>query len=196
MKPLSNTRLLSPSDALAIQNATIDLRIASGETLVGWAMVDAGTLAPVLSGSVIDGRIYKGIPSQAVEPRVEPVLVLHGDRTHLGLRAIDKIMGIDLAEDEIAHGHGLIALAIGPELPSDSNIGFTLRWGRESRELAGGIAGMRADVEALLAKRGRSGATLITSAALMPSVAIERGEEVSVLVSTATASVEARLRHL
>lgn len=196
MKPLTNTRLLSASDALAIQNAMIDLRSANGESLVGWAMIDAKTITPVMSGSLIDERIRKGIPSQAIEPRVEPVLVLREAQVHVGLRAIDKVMGIDLAEDEIAHGHGLVALIIGPELPADSTTGFTLRWGREQRDLPGTIEGMRESVEALLSGRGRSGAGVITSAALMPSMAIERGGQISVLVSTASASVECTLRAL
>ena len=196
MKPLTNTRLLSPTDGLAIQDAMIDLVTAGGETVVGWSMIDPTTLAPVLSTSLIDGRFRKGIPPQTVDARVEPVLVVQGDVVHMGLRAIDKIMGIDLAEDEIAHGHGLVALTIGAELPSESAHGFTLRWGREQRELPGGIDGMRESVEALLAKRGRSGAGLITSAALMPSVSIERGGQVSVMVSTASASIETTLRHL
>lgn len=196
MKPLTNTRLLSPTDALAIQDATIDLRIANGETLEGWSMIDPSTLAPVLSGAVIDGRIRKGIPSQAVEARVEPVLVVQGEQVHLGLRAIDKIMGIDLPEDEIAHGHGVIALAVGPQLPADSAAGFTLRWGRDQRALPGVIDGMRESVTTLLSKRGRASGGLMTSAALMPSMAIERGATISVLASTATGSVEATLRHL
>jgi hypothetical protein len=196
MKPLTNTRLLSRSDAIAIQEAMIDIRIAAGETLAGWAMIDASTIAPVLIGAIVDDRIVKGIPSQAVEVRVEPVLVLTRDAVHLGLRAIDKVMGIDLAEDEIAHGHGLVTLAIGAALPDDSADGFTLRWGREQRQLTGGVSGIHSAVDTLLAGRGRSSAGIVTTAALMPSMAIERGGAISVMATTASASVEASLRHL
>jgi hypothetical protein len=196
MKPLSNTRLLSASDAQSIQDAMVELRIGAGETLVGWSMIDASTITPVLSGSLVDDRIVKGIPSQAMEARIEPVLVLHNGKAHLGLRAIDKVMGIDLIEDEIAHGHGLITLTVGPELPDDAAAGFTLRWGREQRELSGNLDQLRGDAEALLARRSRSLSGLVTTAALMPSVSIERGGQVSVMVSTPSASVEATLRQL
>lgn len=196
MKPLTNTRLLSPSDAIAIQEAMIDLRTAAGETLLGWSMIDSSAIAPILSGSVVDGRVVKGIPSQAIDVRVEPVLVQHGDAMHLGLRAIDKVMGIDLLEDEVAHGHGLVTLVVGPPLPEDCGQGFTVRWGREQRTLPGGVAGLRESVEALVAQRGRAAGETITTAALMPSMAIERGGEIFVMVTTPSASVDASLRQL
>lgn len=196
MKPLTHARLLSPSDALAIQEAMIELRSASGESLVGWSMIDASTLAPIMSGAVVDDRIVKGIASEAIEPRVEPVLVIQQERVHIGLRAIDKVMGIDLAEDEIAHGHGVIALAIGAQIPADSGAGFTLRWGRESRTLSGELGDLREAVATLLSRRSRVPGGLITTAALMPSMAIERGGEVAVMLTTESASVEAALRSL
>jgi hypothetical protein len=196
MKPLSNTRLLSASDAQAIQDAMVELRIGAGETLVGWSMIDASTITPVLSGSLVDDRIVKGIPSQAMEARVEPVLVLQDGKSRLGLRAIDKVMGIDLIEDEIAHGHGVITLLVGPELPADAAAGFTLRWGGEQRELSGDLGLLHNDVETLLSQRSRAHSGLVTTAALMPSVSVERGGQVSVMVTTPSASVEATLRHL
>lgn len=197
LKPLTNTRLLSPSDALKIQDALIDLRIANHEQLLGWALVDPSHVAPIMTSAVVDDRVVMGIPSQAVDVRVEPVVVL-GPTPRVGLRAMDRLIAGGLSEDSIAAGHGLVSIALGEELPSTYVEGFEIRVGRTTREIKGAFDSMRDDVQRLLQARGRSlGADdIVVSAALLPGEPVVRGKEATLTVVVSQAEVRCSLRHL
>lgn len=195
LKPLTNTRLLSASDALKIQDALIELRIAAGEEILGWSLIDGGHVAPVFTSTLVDDRSVMGIPSQAVDVRLEPVVVL-GEQMRIGLRAMDRLMPGALSEDLVASAHGLVALAVGDVLPADS--GFEIRTSRTKYSVAANFDGVRGEVERLLGLRGRVlGANeFVVSAALIPGDPLMRGNEA--LLQAFANGVEARclLRHL
>lgn len=197
LKPLSNTKLMSATDAVRIQDAVIELRQAANETLVGWALIDASHVAPVMSGAVVDDRVVMGIPSQAVDVRVEPVVVF-GEQARLGLRAMDRLITGGITEDAIASGHGLVSLASGEELPPNFESGLVIKVGRTQHEVKGGFAAMRAKVEELLRQRGRSLSPneLVISTALLPGVSLERGQEHLVRAQVDQVEVKCALRHL
>lgn len=197
LKPLTNTRLLSPSDSLKIQDALIDLRLANNEELLGWALIDGAHLAPIMTSNVVDDRVVMGIPSQAVDVRVEPVVVL-GDVPRVGLRAMDRLITGALTEDNIATGHGLVTLAQGDELPASYAQGFEIKTGRTKREIHGAFDSMREDVERLLQARGRSLGRndLVVSAALLPGEPLVRGKESTLHVLADKQEVRCLLRHL
>lgn len=197
LKPITNTKLMTADDALKIQEAVIELRLAAGESLLGWALVDGSHISPIMSSALIDDRSVMGIPSQAVDVRVEPVVVL-GAEPRIGLRAMDRLISGGIMEDAIASGHGLVAVAQGDELPSTYVEGFAIKVGRSKREITGAFDAMREDVEKLLQARGRALGRndLIISAALLPGEALERGQERTVVAVSEKSEARCVLRHL
>lgn len=197
LKPLTNTRLLSTADALAIQDALIELRLAANEELLGWALIDASNIAPIMTNNLIDDRVVMGIPSQAVDVRVEPVVIL-SDVPRIGLRAVDRLITGALSEDNIANGHGLVSLAIGDELPPAYVDGFEIKVGRTKREIKGAFDAMREDVERLLQARGRSlgRKDVVISAALLPGEPLVRGKGANLTVLVEKQELHCSLRHL
>lgn len=194
LKPLTNTRLLSQSDSLKIQDALIELRLASGEEILGWALIDGEQVAPVMTSNLVDDRVVMGIPSQAVDVRIEPVVVAD---THIriALRAMDRLMPGALIEDAIAAAHGLVTLARGDVLAGQN---FDIRTSRTRHTVTTNFLDLRDEVNRLLGLRGRSlqSGEFAVSAALIPGDPLMRGEEA--LLQAFSDGVEARcfLRHL
>ena len=195
LKPLSNTRLFGAADALKIQDALIDIRMASGEDLLGWALIDGGHVAPVMTSDLVDDRTVMGIPSQSVDVRVEPVIVWK-EETHIGLRAIDRLMPGALTEDLIASGHGLVTVALGD--PVTPTVGLEIKTGRSSQPVLANVDQMREDLLGLLAARHRTveSSHLLISAALVPGAALERGKDSLLIVQAGGQEARCSLRHL
>jgi hypothetical protein len=199
LKPLTNTRLLSPMDAVRIQDALIDLRLSAGEELRGWSLVEPGRVAPILSGTIVDGHRIKGVASTALDVRAEPALAIVDGSLHLALRAIDRPMGAALAEDAITHGHGLVGVAISDEmLPAGFESGFEITMNRDSRELTGDPRSMREEIESALAARERSlgPSDLLMSAALLYGAVLARRHQVQARLRAGDTSVHVEIRHL
>lgn len=194
LKPLTNTRLLSVEDAITIQDALIELRLANGEVLLGWGLVDGEQVAPIMTSNLIDDRVVMGIPSRAVDVRVEPVVVI-SDVVRLGMRAIDRLMTGALTEDLVSSGHGLVSVVQGEELSSGD---FEIRTSRTKHSVSVDRDAIRTQISRLLLARGRTlgNADLLTSAALLPGDPLARGQEALLQAFVNGAEARCLLRHL
>lgn len=195
LKPLTNTRLLNTEDALKIQDALIELRVANGEELLGWAIIDGSHLAPLMTNNVVDDRVVMGIPSVAVDVRVEPVIIL-GTSTWLGLQAIDRLITAPLVEDVVASGHGLAMLARGDEITTTET--FEIRTARTRQSVSGTFDHFREEAMRLLKIRGRdlSDSELVVSPALLPGEPLVRGKEALLQAFIGDREMRCSLRHL
>jgi hypothetical protein len=114
LTPLTNTHLLTRADALRIQDALLDLRVAQGERLIGWYFENSGELAPLT-----DRMILQSQPIGLVDPqRIDGVAISEGGVTSIAL-IIDRVVKGGLPQDFLAHGCGLVGVILGESIAYD-----------------------------------------------------------------------------
>jgi 2-keto-4-pentenoate hydratase len=145
--PISSAVELDIDDAYAIQVAGTELRVARGETVVGWKLgytslamrsqmgIDHPNFGPLTDAMLMahDGPVS----SSLIQPRVEPEIGLRFARPLTGEVSLDDVMGaigeafaclevVDSVypgyrfrlEDNTADGSSAAQLVVGPALPS------------------------------------------------------------------------------
>ena len=117
LRPLTNTHLLSRLDALRIQDALLDLRIAQGEVLVGWYLERTGELAPLT-----DRMYFPAQPVGLVDAQQIEAVAINEDSVTRAVLIIDRVIKGGLQEDFLAHGCGLVGVIIGDPITSDSGL--------------------------------------------------------------------------